>query len=110
MAISRTGKRRIVVDGEEFLWRHWYGGAHVVDLHGTLNVYCIDRLALVKGPRFRAVTGCGGRHRCFACPDFFFIACGPKQVAECIRWAVKPGKDPVEVDRAQFRIPRRESR
>ena len=104
MAISRKGKRRIVVDGEEFLWRYWNGGAHVLDLKGRLNVYCIGDVALVKGPRFRAVRDCGGLQRCFRCPDFFWIACTPKTVAQCIRWAVKRGPDPEAVDRSELRL------
>jgi hypothetical protein len=98
MAISRKGKRCIVVDGEEFLWRYWNGGAHVVDLNGKLNVACTKRIVCVRGPRFRRVEGCGGPHRFFMCPDFFRIACNQKQVAELIRWAISRGRDPEEVD------------
>jgi hypothetical protein len=99
VAVSRKGKRSIVVNGEEFLWRYWNGGAHVVDLKGQLNLKCRNGVVFVRGPRFRSVEGCGGLHRCFSCPDFFRIVCNPKQVAELIRWAISSGPDPVEVDR-----------
>lgn len=104
MAISTKGKRRLVVDGETFLWRHWNGGAQILDLAGQLNVYCASGVALVKGPRFRAVKGCGGLHRFFRCPQFFWVVSNPRQVAKCIRWAVKRGPDPEEIDRTEFRM------
>ncbi|MCO4763801.1 MAG: hypothetical protein KC502_19970 [Myxococcales bacterium] len=97
MAISRKGKRAIVVDGEEFLWRYWKGGTHVVDLDGQLNLLCKADRVWVRAPRFRSVVGCGGRHRCFECPDFFWISTNPRQVAEFIRWAVAAGPDPREL-------------
>lgn len=99
MAVSRKGKRTITIDGEEFLWRYWNGGAHVVDLKGTLNLKSAAGVVWVRGPRFRAVEGCGGLHRCFRCPDFFWIVSNPKQVAELIRWALARGPDPEEIDR-----------
>ncbi len=97
MAISRTGRRSIVVDGEEFLWRYWKGGAHVVDLQAGLNIQCSGDRVWVRGPRFRSVAGCGGPHRCFRCPDFFWISTNPRQVAELIRWALSHGPDPGEL-------------
>jgi hypothetical protein len=100
MAVSRKGKRSIVVDGEELLWRFWNGGAHVIDLRGQLNVKSARGLVWVRGPRFRSVEGCGGLHRCFRCPDFFFVASGPAAVAKLVRWAVRPGRDPEEFGRA----------
>lgn len=110
MAISTKGKRPITVDGEQFLWRHWAGGAHVVDRQGKLNVYFRGGLVLVKGPRFRAVEGCGGLHRVFRCPDFFSVACNPRQVARCIRWSTRRTRDPEEVDRHGFRMTKRTQR
>lgn len=103
MTVSRKGKRPIVVDGEEFLWRYWNIGAHVIDLEGTLNVKAAKGRVWVRGPRFRSVAGCGGPHRCFRCPDFFWIKVGPKEVAELIRWATKRGRDPEEVSAATGR-------
>ena len=101
MAISRKGKRAITVNGEEFLWRYHRGGAQVTDLDGRLNVVGLDGFALVKGPRFRSVAGCGGLHRLFRAPDFFWIACYPSMVAEFIDWATSPGPDPEELDRRE---------
>lgn len=99
MAISRKARRRITVDGEKFLWNYANGGAHVIDLTAQLNVVSYAGLVLVKGPRFRSVSGCGSLHRLFRAPDFFWIACYPDAVAEFIRWAVAEGRDPIEVDR-----------
>jgi hypothetical protein len=103
VALSRKGKRSIWVDGEEFLWRSNTGGVHVSDLVGELNVISHAGLVLVKGRRFRSVAGCGGLHRLFKSPDFFWIAIYPSTVREFIRWAVcvavVPGRDPQEVDR-----------
>lgn len=104
MAVNWKGKRLIVVKGERFLWEGWGDGAHVIDLKGRLNVVCRSGRVWVKGPRFRAVKGCGGLHRCFKAPDFFFFAANPAQVADLIGWATHPGRDPEELNVQQVRF------
>ena len=100
MAITRKGKRPITVNGEEFLWKSNGQSVQVCDLKSELNVITDDGLVLVKGRRFRSVSGCGGLHRLFRAPDFFWIGIYyPSRVAEFIRWATEQGPDPEEIDR-----------
>jgi len=100
MAISKKGKRRIVVDGEQFFWRYCDGAIHVIDHDGRLNAVSGSGLVLVKGARFRSVAGCGGLHRLFRAPDFFGVAHYPSMVEDFIRWATADGSDPEELDRS----------
>jgi len=104
MAVSRKRRRPIAIDGREYMW--WVTqddeppyvpsvgiSLKVVDKSGDMYVeYHVGQPAdvshvVVKGKRFRAVTGCGGPHRRFRCPVF---AAGPivapAQVAAFIRW------------------------
>lgn len=113
MAISRKGKRAIVVDGAEYFW--WVRSSkgsltlHLVDSTGQLCLQYTSKdytsggdawcHVAVIGPKFRSVSGCGGPHRRFRCPEFAdSAAIYPKDVAELIRWSISERDDPVEVD------------
>lgn len=114
MTISRKRKRSIAVDGVEYLW--WVGEGNVyttppsskalvvVMVDGEFHVrYALDQPAQVRhievlGRQFRAVAGCGVRHRRFLCPLFGQETVLPSDVAALIRWATEAGSDPIELD------------
>jgi|GEM_PF-5502620 len=116
MAVSRKGKRPIVVDGRTYLWWVFPDGAVYVPTNGiTQSLMIVDDCGefgvqyylgqlpdlchlTVMGRRFR-VSGCGGSHRRFRCP---VVVNGPvatpRTVAELIKWSTDAGDNPVEVD------------
>ncbi|GAB2633202.1 hypothetical protein [Nocardia goodfellowii] len=112
MAISKKGRRRIVVGGREYLW--WVTqDRDNYDAPGapTLRVVSTDKRVLVsyvlaqaeearhvfvRGPEFRGTTQPGRSYRCpaFGLPGEI----RPGNVAEFITWCTEPGQLPDECD------------
>lgn len=108
MGISTKHRRKITVDGEEYLWwvapddEDWLvPGTPAVTVaksdHSLLVRYHLGqpeerRHVTVLGPRFRGLAGCGGPWRRFQCPSFEDGgAVRPLQVAALVRWVVEVG-------------------
>jgi hypothetical protein len=106
MAVSRKGRRKIAVEGVEYVW--WiapadYFGGNALNIVGETNhlhlVYQLGGSVLsVLGRRFRGHELTSGCHRHFRCPPVGSPdEIAPGDVAALIRWAIAPGLLPPEV-------------
>ncbi|MEV6276520.1 hypothetical protein [Nocardia sp. NPDC051832] len=110
MAISKKGKRRIVVGDREFLWwvkEDWENysapGAPTLTIISANRRVVVryvlaqseeNRHVVVLGPEFRGITR-PGPHRRFRCPAFGLPGeVRPAHIAELISWCTETGDLP----------------
>ena len=114
MAISTHRRRRIQIDGIQYLWWVVTDFEEEFFTQPKLTVasrdrqllvrYCLQqsqetRYLVVLGPQFRGIPGLGGPWRRFRCPSFGDSSMLlPKDVANLVRWCTETGQATTEVD------------